>query len=171
MILPRIRDPRFITIRRGGTLSDENHRLLAEWAAKCAEHVLRLFEDECPRDDRPGKAIESARSWARGRIKLEEAKKSAFRSNAAAGKLRGAARFAAYAAGQAAVVGHVAAHELGAAAYAIKAVMAAGEEKERIGNARKECRWQIAQLPDEIKALVLDDESNRNDICWNVFKL
>src|SRR6185369_9403183 len=42
MILPKIRDPRFITIRRGGTLIDENHRLLALWAATCAEHVLPL---------------------------------------------------------------------------------------------------------------------------------
>jgi hypothetical protein len=36
MILPRIRDPRFITIRRGGTLTDSDHRLLTLWAAACA---------------------------------------------------------------------------------------------------------------------------------------
>lgn len=42
MILPKVRDPRFITIRRGGTLSDDHHRLLALWAAACAEHVLRV---------------------------------------------------------------------------------------------------------------------------------
>ncbi len=39
--------------------------------------------------------------------------------------LSGAARHAAFAAGQAAAVAHVAAHELGAAAYAIKAARAA----------------------------------------------
>ena len=44
MILPKDRDPRFITIRRGGTLTDSNHHLLALWAAACAEHVLHLFE-------------------------------------------------------------------------------------------------------------------------------
>jgi hypothetical protein len=41
---------------------------------------------------------------------------------AAARNLKGAVRNAAYAAGQAAVTAHVAAHELGAAAYVIKAV-------------------------------------------------
>ena len=45
-ILPKQRDPRLVTIRRGGTLTDEDHQLLAEWAAQCAEHVLPLFEAE-----------------------------------------------------------------------------------------------------------------------------
>lgn len=38
------RDPRFVTLRRGGTLDDETHRLLARWAADCAARVLALFE-------------------------------------------------------------------------------------------------------------------------------
>ena len=40
MILPKVRDPRFVKIRRGGTLTDSDHQLLALWAASCAEHVL-----------------------------------------------------------------------------------------------------------------------------------
>ena len=67
MILPKIRDPRFITVRRGGTLEDDDHRLLAMWAADCAEHVLHLFERARPDDDRPRRAIELARAWARVR--------------------------------------------------------------------------------------------------------
>jgi len=145
--------------------------LLAIWAAKCAKHVLRYFEKECPEDKRPREAIELAMAWARGEIELNGAKKGAFHSNAAARELVGAARFSAYSAGQAAVVGHVAAHELGAAAYAIKAVMAASEENEKRDNGRKECKWQQEQLPEEIKELVLEDQRNRNDICWNVFQL
>ncbi len=54
MILPKIRDKRFITIRRGGTLTDEHHHLLALWAAECAQHVLHYFETVQPTDDRPG---------------------------------------------------------------------------------------------------------------------
>jgi hypothetical protein len=53
MILPKDRDPRFITIRRGGTLTDSNHHLLALWAAECAEHVLHFFEAVQPSDPRP----------------------------------------------------------------------------------------------------------------------
>ena len=44
VILPETRDPRLVTIRRGGTLTDADHHLLALWAATCAEHVLDLFE-------------------------------------------------------------------------------------------------------------------------------
>jgi hypothetical protein len=87
----------------------------------------------------------------------------------AARELTGAPRHAAYAAGQAAVVAHVAAHELGAAAYAIKAARAGASGcEERAG--RLECRWQREQLPDAIRKLVLDDQRLRNDICWSVFE-
>src|SRR5690606_32237344 len=48
VILPKERDPRLITIRRGGTLLDSHHQLLALWAAACAEHVLHFFEDANP---------------------------------------------------------------------------------------------------------------------------
>ena len=87
----------------------------------------------------------------------------------AARDLSGAARYAAYAAGQAGVVAHVAAHELGAAAYAIKAVRAAAPEGEGESPGRLECRWQRDQLPDAIRELVLDDQRLRNDICWSAF--
>ena len=83
--------------------------------------------------------------------------------------LSGAPRHAAYAAAQAAVVAHVAAHELGAAAYAIKAARAAPPDGEGEGAGRLECRWQRDQLPEAIRELVLDDQRSRNDICWSVF--
>ncbi|MFI5622962.1 putative immunity protein [Nocardioides sp. NPDC051685] len=122
MILAKERDPRLITLRRGGTLTDADHHLLALWAATCAEHVLHLFESECPDDPRPREAIEAARAWTRGELKMMEARTLGGHAMGAARPLRGAARNAAYAAGQAGVVAHVAAHDLGAAAYAIKAV-------------------------------------------------
>ena len=49
MILPEVRDPRLITIRRGGSLTDADHHLLALWAADCAGHALPFFESACPR--------------------------------------------------------------------------------------------------------------------------
>ena len=169
VILPKDRDPRFVTIRRGGTLTDADHQLLALWAAACAEHVLDLFEAARPEDPRPRQAIEHARAWVRGEITMSPARTAAGHAMAAARDLRDAARHSAYAAGQAAAVAHVAAHELGAAAYAIKAARAAAPvgEGERAG--RLECRWQRDQLPEAIRALVRDDQRLRNDICWSVF--
>jgi len=65
-------------------------------------------------------------------------------------------------------VAHVAAHELGAAAYAIKAARAAAPASESEAAGRLECRWQRDLLPEVIRELVLDDQRLRNDICWSV---
>jgi hypothetical protein len=169
MILPKERDPRLVTIRRGGTLTDANHRLLALWAAACAEHVLMFFEEARPEDSRPREAIEQARAWVRGEAKMMQARAAGGHAMGAARELSGAARHAAYAAGQAGAVAHVAAHELGAAAYAIKAARAAAPESDAQAAGRRECRWQRDQLPDAIRELVLDDQRLRNGICWSVF--
>ena len=169
MILPKVRDPRFVTIRRGGTLTDADHQLIALWAAACAEHVLALFESAQPEDPRPRQAIELARAWARGEVTMTQARAAGGHAMGAARDLRGAARHVAYAAGQAAVVAHVAAHELGAAAYAIKAARAAAPQGEGARAGRRECRWQRDQLPEAIRELVLDDQRFRNAICWSVF--
>src|SRR5256885_2282015 len=158
VILPKIRDPRFITVRRGGTLQDDDHRLLAVWATECAEHVLHHFEQARPKDDRPRRAIDLGRAWARGEILWSDARTAAGHANAAARDLSGAARHAAYAAGQAAAVGHVAAHGLGAAAYPIRAARAAAAGDERQAAGPLECQWQRAQLPHEIRELGLDDQ-------------
>ena len=169
MILPKVRDPRFVTIRRGGTLTDSDHHLLALWAAACAEHVLDLFESAQPADPRPRQAIEHARAWVRGDVTMMRARAAGGHAMGAARDLRGAARFAAYAAGQAAAVAHVAAHELGAAAYAIKAAQQAGPDGKSEAAGHRECQWQREQLPEAIRELVLDDQRLRNDICWSVF--
>jgi hypothetical protein len=169
MILPAVRDLRFVTIRRGGTLTDADHHALALWAALCAEHVLGLFESVRPGDLRPRQAIEHARAWVRGEVPMMRARAAGGHAMGAARDLRGAPRFAAYAAGQAGAVAHVAAHELGAAAYAIKAVRAAAPEGESEAAGRRECRWQRDQLPEDVRELVLDDQRLRNGICWSVF--
>ncbi|HET9655640.1 MAG TPA: hypothetical protein VFP72_09825 [Kineosporiaceae bacterium] len=158
-----------MTIRRGGTLTDPDHRLLALWAAACAEHVLDLFESARPDDPRPRHAIELARAWARGEITMSQARAAGGHAMAAARDLSGPARHAAYAAGQAAVVAHVAAHELGAAAYAIKAARTAAPAGDSEEAGRRECRWQRDRLPEAIRELVLDDQRLRNDLCWSVF--
>src|SRR5438874_5073770 len=169
MILPTVRDPRFVTIRRGGTLTESDHRLLALWAAACAEHVLHLFETVRPSDPRPRVAIAQIRAWVRGEVRMSQSRAAGGHAMAAARELKGAARHAAYAAGQAAVVAHVAAHELGAAAYAIKAARATAPGFDGESAGRLECRWQREQLPDAIRELVLEDQLLRNEICWSVF--
>ena len=169
MILPQVRDARMITVRRGGLLTDEDHHLLALWAAECAEHVLPLFEAARPDDVRPRLAIDAIRAWTRGELRMMETRAAGGHAMGAARDLAGAPRFAAYAAGQAAVVAHVAEHDLGAAAYAIKAVRA-DSDGDAVEAGRRECRWQRARLPAAVRELVLEDQRRRNDICWRVFE-
>ncbi|UOQ71302.1 hypothetical protein MUN79_22100 [Hymenobacter cellulosilyticus] len=100
---------------------------------------------------------------------MKQAHQAAFAANAAGKGMPEAARFAALAAGQAVAVAHVAAHELGAAAYAIKAVRETVLDKEKDSIGQQECQWQRDQLPDAIRELVLDDQRLRNPICWFAF--
>ena len=167
MILSKDRDPRLITVRRGGTLTDDDHRLLALWAADCAEHALPLFEAAVADDRRPRDAIAAARAWASGEMPMMTARALGGHAMGAARPLTGAPRFAAYAAGQAACVGHVAEHDLGAAAYAIKAVAAAAPNDPAAGS--KEREWQRSRLPVAVRDLVLEDQERRNALCWGVF--
>ncbi|NLG23382.1 MAG: hypothetical protein GX555_18360 [Actinomycetales bacterium] len=171
MILPRVRDPRLVTVRRGGTLSDAHHHLLALWAVDCAEHVLPLFETVRPEDPRPRDAVAAARAWVAGDLRMMEARAAGGHAMGAARELTGAARHAAYSAGQAACVAHVAEHDLGAAAYAIRAVRASVSEGESGAAGRAECRWQRDRLPDAVRDLVLEDQARRNEICWSVFEV
>lgn len=179
MILPKERDPRLTTVRRGGSLTDEDHHLLAEYAAQCAEHVLPLFESARPDDPRPREAIALGRAWVRGEVPMRQAHRTAFVANAAGRGVPDGPRFAALAAGQAVAVAHVAAHYLGAAAYALRAVMAVAGDLTDGGTADggtateaarlEELAWQHGRIPGPLRDFVLEDERARNAICWGVF--
>ena len=116
---------------------------------------------------RPATSGRPARAWAAGEMPMMQARAAGGHAMGAARPLAGAARFAAYAAGQAACVGHVAEHDLGAAAYAIKAVRSACPDDPDAG--RTERDWQRDRLPDAVRALVLDDQARRDHLCWSVF--
>ena len=100
------------------TLTEADRRVVAGWAADCAERVLAAFEAESPTDGRPRDAVARARAFARG-------------------ELGAAARAAA----QAAAVAHMGAHALGAAAYAAKAAALMAPDQPKALAA--EIRWQL----------------------------
>jgi GrpB-like predicted nucleotidyltransferase (UPF0157 family) len=144
-----MRDRRFVAVHRGGPLKISKHRLLAVWAANCAEHVLPVFT-EGSSDDRPRRAIEMTRAWARGEVSVGDARKAAVAAHAAAREATSkSASAVARAAGHAVATAHMADHSLGATIYALKAIEAKGASTDA------ERAWQIAQLPDEIRELVV----------------
>ena len=126
-------------------LDISDHRLLALWAVDCAERVLPFFEEAHPDDDRPRKALEAARAWVRGEVRVGEVRTAALAAHAAARAADGAdaARAAARAAGQAAGTAHVPGHAAAAATYASTAVACAA--------AVEECAWQLARLPEHLR--------------------
>ena len=151
-----MRDERFKAIHRGGSLELHRHRLLANWAADCAEHVLPLFGARYPQDDRPRRAIEMARAWARGEVGVGEARAAALEAHAAARDASDeAARAAARAAGHSVATAHMADHAPHAAAYAVKAVQASDIGRDDVMAADHERAWQHEHLPEEIRALLL----------------
>ena len=144
-----MRDKRFVAAHRGGPLVLVEHRLLAAWAADCAEHLLPMFELHSS-DDRPQQAIEIGRAWVRGEVKTGVAQRAAVAAHAAARETTDKAAVAvARAAGHAVATAHFADHCLGPVIYGAKAVEAAG------GSADDERAWQLARLPDEVRALVI----------------
>jgi hypothetical protein len=151
-----MRDRRFVAVHRGGPLDAARHRLLAAWAADCAEHVLSLFK-ECSPDDRPQRAVEMAKAWARGEVSVGDAQKAAVGAHAAARDVtRKSASAAARAAGHAVATAHMADHCLGASTYALKAVEASADiERTR----------QVEQLPDEVRELIVSAMASRLTRC------
>jgi hypothetical protein len=147
-----------VAVHRGGQLDVTRHRLLAGWAADCAEHVLSLFSDKYPDDDRPRFAIEAARAWARGEIRVGAARAAAVQAHAAARAAPDAAACAAArAAGHAVATAHMADHSLGPAWYAVRAVTLAGGE----AAAERERQWQLDCLPEAIHDLVVSAREQR----------
>lgn len=151
-----MRDRRSIAVHRGGPLTKTQHRLLATWSADCAERLLPLFEASSS-DDRPRRAIETARAWTRGEIKIGVAQKAAVAAHAAARSVTDKAAVAvARACGHAVATAHFADHCLGLPVYGLKAVQAAG------GDVEAERDWQIEQLPAEVRELVVSAIQRRH---------
>jgi len=127
------------------TLSEADRRIVAAWAADCAERVLGLFEAEARADGRPRDAIARTRAFAHGELGVAEEIRRRFIAGGAARDVKApAAAAAARAAGQAASIPHMGAHALGAAAYAAKAAgLAALDRPEAVS---EEIRWQLGQM-------------------------
>ncbi len=134
------------------TLSEDDRRELAVWAADCAERTLPLFEAQAPNDSRPRDAIDGVRAFARGELRIGPVRALAVASHAAAREVgEPAAVAAARAAGHAAAVAHMASHARGVAYAAIAAGLAAPDRPNARGD---EARWQQQHLTPGTRAIL-----------------
>jgi hypothetical protein len=137
--------------------SREDQRLLATWAADCAERVLPFFEKAYPTDDRPRKAIEACRTWVRtGVFHMADIRGASLAAHAAArdAQENEAACFAAHAAGQAVATAHVPQHAYGSAYYALKAIVAIDPVNAEAKTA-EEYNWQSQRLPENLREEIM----------------
>lgn len=132
-------------------LSEADRRLVAAWAADCADRVLPQFEAEAPDDERPRDAIARTRGFARGDLDAASQIRRRFEAGRAARAVTSpTAVAAARAAAQASGVAHMGAHALGAAAYAARAARLAEPGLQAATD--DEIDWQLAHASEPVRA-------------------
>jgi len=144
---------------------------LANWCIGYAESRLSpIYESAYPADPRPREALNAAREWLDGKIKLPQAKAMILQCHAAAREAEAhpAAQAAARAIGQCAATIHSASHCVGlalygalAAAYDRAGIDAAWPELERL--AAEECGRMEAALG----AVAVEGEPHPAKMTWN----
>ncbi|MGU3409420.1 putative immunity protein [Microbacterium sp. M1A1_1b] len=131
------------------TLDEPDRRLVAGWAADCAERVLAVFEAEAPDETRARDGVERARRFGRGDLDAaSQIRDRLIAGRAAQAAASAAGKAAARAAGQASGVAHMGAHALGAAAYAALAAELAAPGR----GGREESAWQLAHMSEPVQA-------------------
>lgn len=132
------------------TLSEDDRRIVALWAADCADRVVTMFEAEAPTDGRPADGIARTRAFGRGELDTAGQIRDRFVAGRAAHAVAGpAAIAAARSAAQASGVCHMGAHALGAAAYAARAAGLAATDPDDAMDA--EVRWQLEHMTQPVR--------------------
>jgi hypothetical protein len=102
----------------------QKHRTLVMWALDCAQEPLALFEMNYPNETRPRRALELCEAWAKGVIKMSEAKKAILDAHAVAKEIDDQECIAlVHAIGHAGATVHVETHALGLVFYELTAIV------------------------------------------------
>ena len=105
-------------------IEQTNHRALILWALELAEETVQALAQKYPEDFRPREAVETAASWARGKIKMPIAKRAILNCHAMAKDLTCPADIArCHAAAQACSTVHTKSHALGYPIYELTAIV------------------------------------------------
>lgn len=105
-------------------LEGRNRRVVVLWALDLAEQTVERLEESCPTDPRPRFALEAARAWASGRIRMPVARRAILDCHAMAKELTAPADIArCHAVAQACSVVHTPGHALGLPMYELTAIV------------------------------------------------
>ncbi len=153
-------------------IETQSKATIARWCLDYAETViLPIYQKRRPRDDRPLQAIQAARDWFDGKLKLPQVKDIILHQCHAAAREAEedpAAQAAARACGQAASCFHTPTHSLGLAFYGTAAIAydrvglhESPEVYERI--AAEECNKMEAAL----RSIAVEKEPHPAKITWH----
>ena len=103
---------------------EQSHRTMVLWALDLAAESVAELEQKYPDETRPGEALEAARAWAEGKIKMRLAQRKILDCHAFAKELDSKKDIAlCHAVGQACAVVHPARHALGYPMYELSAIV------------------------------------------------
>lgn len=102
----------------------QNHRIMALWAFDFAEETVARLEEKYPEETRPRKALEAARDWSAGKLKMRAAQQKILACHAFAKEIENKEDISlCHAVGQACAVVHTAGHAVGYPVYDLTAVV------------------------------------------------
>lgn len=162
--------PYIISLMR--LIETQSKETISAWCMDYTEeHILPLYEQECPGDDRPRRAIDAARQWFEGKVKLPQVKQIILNECHAAAReaeSNPVAQAAARACGQASACFHTPTHSLGLAFYGAAAIaysrVGTDETPEVYDQiAAEEC----AKMEDALRAVAVENEANPAKINWH----
>ena len=105
-------------------LARQNHRAVTLWAFALAEEAVARLTEKYPEEQRPTQALQDARDWAAGEIKMLRARRAILACHDAARDMPCPEDAAlCHAVGQACAVVHTAGHALGYPIYELTALV------------------------------------------------
>ena len=102
----------------------QNHKTMVLWALDLAAESVARLEEKYPDETRPREALEAARAWAAGKIKMRLAQRKILDCHAFAKEIDSKEDIAlCHAVGQACAVVHTAGHAMGYPMYELSAIV------------------------------------------------
>ena len=103
---------------------EQDHRVMVLWALELAAESVAELEEKYPDETRPREALEAARAWAEGKIKMRLAQRKILNCHAFTKELDSKVDIAlCHAVGQACAVVHTAGHAMGYPMYELSAIV------------------------------------------------
>ena len=105
-------------------MKEYSHRALVFWAFGCAQEALKKLETSCPGDPRPGEAMALSLQWARGTVRMPQARRAILSLHAMAREKDNKADAAlCHALGHACATVHTAKHAIGLPIYELTSLV------------------------------------------------